>query len=275
MRDVFKDKVAIVTGGASGIGRALCEELGRRGAAVVPADINAEGAAEVASVIKAAGGRARPARVDVSQAAQVQKLVDDTVSEHGRLDYIFNNAGVAVLGDMRDMEVEHWRRALDVNLWGVIHGTMSAYRVMVGQGSGHIVNTASAAGLMPTPFLAAYSASKHAVVGLSTSLRAEAADLGVKVSVVCPGSIRTRMAATATYLKVNREALLARMADVKKMDASKCAQIILRGVARNKAVITVTGTVRLAWWLQRIHPPLLSSVHRKWIKLFRSFREVK
>jgi NAD(P)-dependent dehydrogenase (short-subunit alcohol dehydrogenase family) len=273
MRDVFKDKVAIVTGGASGIGRALCEELGRRGAMVVPADINAEGAAEVASVIKTAGGRARPARVDVSEATEVQKLVDETVSEHGRLDYIFNNAGIAVLGDMRDMEVEHWRRTLDVNLWGVIHGTMSAYRVMVGQGSGHIVNTASAAGLMPMPLLTAYSASKHAVVGLSTSLRAEAADLGVKVSVVCPGTVRTQMADRATYLKVNREALLAKIADAKKMEASECAQIILRCVARNKAVITVTGAARLAWWLQSICPPLLSSLHRKWIKFYRSFRD--
>lgn len=116
----FENKVAIVTGGASGIGRALCEELSQRGAAiVVVADINADGAQQVASSIVAAGGRAGEAHLDVSRADQVQGLVDDTVSEHGRLDYMFNNAGIAMCGEVRDMDLEHWQRIVDINLWGV------------------------------------------------------------------------------------------------------------------------------------------------------------
>jgi short-subunit dehydrogenase len=105
---------------------------------------------------------------------------------------MLNNAGIALGGEVRDMDLEHWRRILDVNLWGVIHGTTAAYQVMVKQGFGHIVNTASLGGLIPEPMATAYATTKHAVVGLSTSLRAEAAELRVKVSVVCPGFVQTR-----------------------------------------------------------------------------------
>jgi NAD(P)-dependent dehydrogenase (short-subunit alcohol dehydrogenase family) len=121
----------------------------------------------------------------------VQELVDETVRDYGRLDYMFNNAGIGMGGEVRDMDLEHWRRVLEVNLWGVTCGTSAAYEEMVRQGFGHIVNTASLAGLIPLPMVAAYCATKHAVVGLSASLRAEAAALGIKVSVVCPGFVET------------------------------------------------------------------------------------
>ncbi|MCP4591902.1 MAG: SDR family oxidoreductase, partial [bacterium] len=204
----FQAKIAIVTGGASGIGQALCKELARRGAAsVVVADVNAEVAREVAEAITTAGGRARAAELDVTQAEAVQALVEQTVSEHGRLDYMFNNAGIAIEGEVRDMTLDQWRRIVDVNLWGVIYGTTSAYRVMVGQGFGHIVNTSSGAGLAPVALGTAYSATKHAVVGLSTLLRAEGAGLGVKVSVVCPGAIRTGIVDASVYVTDVKDAL--------------------------------------------------------------------
>jgi NAD(P)-dependent dehydrogenase (short-subunit alcohol dehydrogenase family) len=180
----FEDKVVIVTGGASGIGRALCEELGQRGAKVIVADINVEGAEQVASAITTTGGLARAAPLDVSQVEAVQKLIEETAAEQGWLDFMFNNAGICMVGEVRDMDLEQWRRIVDVNLWGVIHGTTSAYQLMLGQGFGHIINIASADGLMPFPMMTAYSTTKHAVIGLSTGLRAEAAELGVKVSVV-------------------------------------------------------------------------------------------
>jgi NAD(P)-dependent dehydrogenase (short-subunit alcohol dehydrogenase family) len=184
----FEGKVAIVTGGGSGIGEAVCWELARRGAHVVVADIDAEAAERVAKLI---GAEAR--RVDVSTEADVQGLVVDTVAAHERLDYMFNNAGIGIGGDARDLTSEHWRRVLDVDLNGVLYGTLVAYKVMARQGYGHIVNTASAAGLLPHLLNAPYSTAKHAVVGLSRSLRLEGADLGVKVSVVCPGFVRTNI----------------------------------------------------------------------------------
>ena len=120
----FQNKVAVVTGGASGIGQALCEELARRGATVVVADIDSQRAQHVASAIAAQGGRAESAEVDVADAKQMQTLVEQTVSRHERLDYFFNNAAIAVVGELRDLAPEHWRRLVDVNLLGVVYGTM-------------------------------------------------------------------------------------------------------------------------------------------------------
>jgi NAD(P)-dependent dehydrogenase (short-subunit alcohol dehydrogenase family) len=269
----LRDSVAIVTGGASGIGCALCQELGRREATVVVADIDAEGAKQVASAITESGGRAHAAYLDVSQAEAVQKLIDQTVSTHGRLDYMFNNAGIGIVGDARDVGLEHWRQIIDVNLWGVVYGTLSAYQVMVKQGFGHIVNTASAGGLIPLPMATAYATTKYAVVGLSTSLRAEAEGLGVKVSVVCPGGIRTGIIEAVTLIKINREEAMSKLPAMTLMDATKCARIILRGVARNRAIITVTAFARFAWWLYRFQPALLNPIISKMAQEFRVLRE--
>jgi len=270
--DHFKDKVAIVTGGASGIGRALCKELYHRGAVVVVADINAEEAGQAASTITAAGGRARASHLDVSRAVDVQKLVGETASQYGRLDYMFNNAGIAMCGEVRDMDLEHWRRILDVNLWGVIYGTNAAYQVMVKQGSGHIVNTASLGGLIPEPMATAYATTKHAVVGLSTSLRAEAAKLGIKVSVICPGFVQTRALNASAYVGVNREGAISEMSSMKMMDAADCACVILRGVERNKAIITDTALTRFLWWFYRLHPSILAPFLQKGVSDMRAWR---
>src|SRR5262249_15260588 len=144
MADQFKDGIAIVTGGASGIGQALCEALCQRGAHVVVADIDVARAQQLASAISANGGHARATHVDVTNPELVQKLVSDTVSEYGRLDYMFNNAAAAATrGVLRDLTLEPWHRAIDVNLLGVLYGTLAANSLMVRQGFGHIVNTGS------------------------------------------------------------------------------------------------------------------------------------
>src|ERR1700693_5234198 len=126
----FHNSVAIVTGGASGIGRALCEELARRGAIAVVADIDYAGAQAVASAINAIGGRASAALLDVTRAADVARLVDDTARAPGRLDYMFNNAGIGVAGEVRDLSLDDWLKCIDINLWGVIYGTTAAYAAM-------------------------------------------------------------------------------------------------------------------------------------------------
>ncbi len=271
----FRDKVAIVTGGASGIGQALCEELGQRGARVVVADINLEGAEEVASGITSAGGVARGAHLDVTQEEEVRKLVEHTAAGEGHLDFMFNNAGICVVGEMRDMELEHWQRLVDVNLWGVVYGTMAAYEVMLKQRSGHIINAGSADGLIPFPMMTAYSATKHAVIGLSTGLRVEAAGLGVKVSVTCAGLIHTPMQVNSTMVSRLRDedALRRRFLQLPMgMEASQCARAILRGVERNRGIIVVTAFARINWWLYRLHPALIKPFHNTWIRTIRTHR---
>ena len=252
----FEGKVAIVTGGASGIGRAVCEALARRGALVTVADLDIEGAEQVASSIREAGGQARAYKVDVTKQAEVEALVEGVAHLHGKLDYMFNNAGITVGGEFRDTTLEHWQAALDVDFWSVVHGTMSAYRQMVRQGSGHIVNTSSIGGLIPVPIGTPYAAAKHAVVGFSTSLRTEAAGLGVKVSVVCPGHVDTSVSDRAVYATrfSSEEALAEIMARGRTMSAADCAHVILRGVARNRAIIIVTWTAHLIWRVYRIAP---------------------
>ncbi len=272
--DHFKGKVAVVTGGGAGIGQAVSEELGRRGAILVVADINEDYARHVASTIVAHGGQAQAAYMDVSNEAEVKQLIDATVSKYQHLDYMFNNAGIVVAGDARDLTLEQWRRVLAVDLFGVLYGTLAAYPVMVKQGSGHIVNTASLAGLLPYPTNAPYSTSKHAVVGLSLSLRLEAADLGVKVSVVCPGYVRTNIYQAATVVNVPREAIGDQTAQLpfKMMEVSKAAGAILRGVEHNEAIIVFPGYALWLWRLSRLYPGLLNRIG---FKMARDFRKIR
>ena len=184
--------IAIVTGGASGIGRAIATSMVARGDTVVVADINAEGAAKVADRLNTLGkGKAASARLDVTDAGAVADLYQRVKADHGRLDLVFNNAGIAIGGLAEELTLDHWNRAIDINLKGVVHGVHAAYPIMLAQGRGHIVNTASLAGLVPMPIGIPYTATKHAVVGLSLGLRAEAAGRGVKVSVVCPSFVDT------------------------------------------------------------------------------------
>ncbi|NWJ97133.1 MAG: SDR family oxidoreductase [Chloroflexi bacterium] len=267
--NIFHNKIAIVTGGASGIGKALCEELAKQGAVVIIADLDREKAEQVARAITATQSPAYPVtaryEVDVTQPEQVQRVVDETVAQHGRLDYIFNNAGIGILGEVIDMKLEHWNRIIDVNLRGVIHGISAAYPVMVRQGYGHIVNTSSGFGLVAMPTHVAYGTTKHALVGLSTGLRSEAAGLGVKVTVACPGIIRTPMAESTTFLRGKIEA----KPPFKMMEAADCAKAILEGVAQNKAIITMPSYMTLTWWLHRLSPNLTALASRQMIASFR------
>jgi len=251
--DAFDGKIALITGGASGIGRAVGEQLARRGARVVLADINGDSVRATAAAIGAAGA----ATVDVTDAAAVEQLVNDTVRTHGRLDYLFNNAGIAIMGEAHNMSLSDWTRLIDVNLRGVVNGVLAGYPVMIRQGSGHIINTASLAGLVPTPGATGYATTKHAVVGLSTGLRAEGAGLGVKVSVVCPGVIDTPLKYGTELINpgADRDKLLNAI-PFKLYPPEACARDILHGVERNRPIIVVTAGAKLTSLFYRWAPSL-------------------
>ncbi|MBN1572161.1 MAG: SDR family NAD(P)-dependent oxidoreductase [Deltaproteobacteria bacterium] len=270
-KGLFENKVAVVTGAASGIGKAVSLELGRSGANVVCVDKDGEGARDTASSIKKEGGTAEAVILDVTDGKAVEALIKKTAREHGRIDYIFNNAGIGVGGEVRDLKPDHWKKIIDVNLWGVIHGTLAAYRIMIDQGFGHIVNTASLAGLAPTPINTPYAVTKHAVVGLSTSLRAEARDLGVKVSAVCPGVIETNILYKSEMLKADRKEALAQVR-IKRMNVDKAARDILKGVKKNKPIIVITPHAKVLWRIQRFFPYVINFISLLAVREFRKIR---
>ena len=190
-------RVAVVTGAASGIGRALAEALAAAGSAVVLADLDGAEAEAVAAGIRASGGEAEAMAVNVADAVAVDRLAAATLERFGRVDVLCNNAGVSTFNLLRDQTLDDWRWVFDVNLWGVVHGLQSFVPIMRSQGTpGHIVNTASIAGLLSgVSFIGPYAATKVAVVSISETLSQElAADqTPIGVSVLCPSSVDTRV----------------------------------------------------------------------------------
>ncbi len=251
--DAFAGKVVVVTGAASGIGAALAGRLVSAGARVVAADADEKGLAALPRGVVAS-------RLDVTDGVAVGELIEKTAADHGRLDYVFNNAGIFASGPFETMSDSAWQQVVDVNLWGVIHGTRAAYAIMRQQGHGHIVNTASSAGVMPVARSAAYAATKHGVVGLSTSLRSEAAAHGVRVSVAVPGLVDTGIFATARDLTGDDYQRTIERLPFRKVIPDRAAGDILAGVERNQQFITFPRYNRAIWRLYRLMPSVMAPV---------------
>jgi len=253
----FSGKVAIVTGAASGIGRGLCEVLCAEGAIVYAADIERGRLDEL--VQSATGtGEIRGVMLDVTSDNDFEKVVRNVVEEHGRLDLIVNNAVVRVVGNFRENELDDIRRSTDVNLWGVVYGTKAAYEVMAAQGHGHIVNVASSAGVMPVPMQTTYAMNKHAVVGLSRSLRIEAAVFGVKVSVVLPGLVDTGFFDTAKAVGDYDYEKEMESLPIRPISPRRAAKLILSGIKANRELIVFPTSNRLILWLYRHFPGVMT-----------------
>ncbi len=267
----FDGKVVLITGGASGIGRAVGELAATRRARVVLADKNAEGAEAAAAAIRARGHAASAVALDVTDADAFRRAADELVAREGGIDYFFNNAGMAIGGEVRDIPLDVWRRILEVNLMGVIHGVAAVYPHMLARKSGHIVNTASMAGLVPFPGGAPYSVSKFGVVALSTTLRAEATKLGVRVSVVCPAFIATPIYDAALYVNVDRAKVIDAI-PVTPIPVERCAEVILAGVERNRAFILVGASAWAAWWFWRLSPSWFLAIAGRSLGEFRRAR---
>jgi NAD(P)-dependent dehydrogenase (short-subunit alcohol dehydrogenase family) len=253
----FRGRVVIVTGAASGIGRALVRRLARAGAVTTAADIDAAGLAALA-----AEGIATAA-FDVRDGAAFARAAEDVLARHGRIDCLFNVAGVAAAGELPAIAAETWRRVMDVNLMGVLHGVQAVYPAMAQARSGRIVNVASIAGLLPFPMLAPYCASKFAVVGLTECLRHEAAAHGIAVTLVCPGFVDTgiydRADVPAGYPD-SRELL-----PFRRLDVERAVTRIIGAAARRRARVVFPAYWRWCWRLWRLWPPLLTRDTRRYL----------
>ncbi|GAB4006627.1 SDR family NAD(P)-dependent oxidoreductase [Nocardioides ultimimeridianus] len=258
-------RTAIVTGGGSGIGAALVRALVAEGAYVVCADLDLDAATRVARDA-AGGGTAVARRVDVTSAASVQAAVDAVVAEHGRIDLLFNNAGITFLGNTEDLTLEQWNAIIDVNLRGVVHGVHAAYPRMIAQGGGHIVNTASMGGLMAAGLMTSYVATKHAVVGLSLALRTEAAAHGVGVTVVCPAAVDTPILDKGEIGAYRgRDFYLEGQGVKRPVDPDVLARRVLAAVAADEAIVVEPLQARIAWRLGRLAPVVVNRMATRFI----------
>ncbi|WP_030411969.1 SDR family oxidoreductase [Streptomyces sp. NRRL S-1448] len=268
--DRFGGQLVLVTGAASGIGRATAFAFAEAGARIVAVDRDADGAARTAELARLIGApQAWPEVVDVADEAAMEKLADKVDAEYGPVDVLVNNAGIGLSGSFLQTTTDDWKKVLDVNLWGVIHGCRIFGKRMADRGQGgHIVNTASAAAFQPSKVLPAYSTSKAAVLMLSECLRAELAGQGIGVSAICPGLVNTSITSTARFAGVSaeeekrRQARAARMYGLRNYPPEKVADAVLRAVVRNQAVVPVTPEARGAHLLSRFAPRALRALAR-------------
>ncbi|MFG3495996.1 SDR family oxidoreductase [Streptomyces sp. NPDC047928] len=268
--DRFGGRLVLVTGAGSGIGRATAFAFAEAGARVVAVDRDAEAVARTAELARLIGApRTWAEVVDVSDEQAMEKLADRVRAECGVVDVLVNNAGIGMSGSFFDTTSDDWKKVLDVNLWGVIHGCRVFGRQMAERGQGgHIVNTASAAAFQPSKALPAYSTSKAAVLMLSECLRAELAGQGIGVTAICPGIVNTNITATAHFAGVSadeekrRQKRTARLYGLRNYPPEKVADAILRAVVENRAVVPVTPEARGAHLLARLAPGALRGIAR-------------
>ncbi|WOX10914.1 SDR family oxidoreductase [Streptomyces sp. N50] len=266
----FGGQLVLVTGAGSGIGRATAFAFAESGARVVAVDRDTESAARTAELARLIGApEAWAETVDVSDEQAMEKLAAKVAAEYGVVDVLVNNAGIGLSGSFFDTTPEDWKKVLDVNLWGVIHGCRLFGKQMADRGQGgHIVNTASAAAFQPSKVLPAYSTSKAAVLMLSECLRAELSGQGIGVSAICPGLVNTNITSTAHFAGVDaaeekrRQKKSARLYGMRNYPPEKVADAILRAVVRNEAVVPVTPEARGAHLMSRFAPRALRAMAR-------------
>jgi NAD(P)-dependent dehydrogenase (short-subunit alcohol dehydrogenase family) len=247
-----KKPFAVVTGAASGFGRALALELAGRGGELLLADVNVAGAEETASLAKSRGARdARAMRCDVSKVEDVQALSDACADAH--VDLVVNNAGVSSGGRIGESPLEDWRWTIDVDLWGVIYGCHVFAPRLKKQKSGHVLNVASAAGLLCAPAMGAYNVAKAGVIALSETLNGELVGTGANVTVVCPTFFKTAIVEGGRFADPKLRSAAERLIAAGK-DADDIARAALRSCERNELYCVPMSDGRWMWRVKRAIP---------------------
>ena len=243
---------AVVTGAGSGLGRAFCVELARRGASVVGADVREEGLKETAALMS--GGSMEAFVGDISKRETVDALARFAQEKLGGVDLLINNAGVAVAGEMGTVSGDDWNWIVGVNLLGVAHGCEAFIPAMRRQGSGHVINVASLAGIACAPTMAPYNATKAAVIAISETLAGELHGTGVGVTVLCPSFFPTNIMADSRGGDVKGRGMAEKMMAKSKWSADDVARMTLDGAAAGQLYVLPHAEGRLLWWVKRTAP---------------------
>jgi len=245
----FAGKVVVITGAGSGIGQALALELARSGAKLAICDVDTEGLAQTEERIKAIGAPVKADRLNVTEREAFALYADDVVKHYGKVNQIYNNAGIAFTGDVEVSQFKDIERVMDVNFWGVVNGTKEFLPHLIASGDGHIVNVSSVFGLFAVPGQAAYNASKFAVRGFTEALRQEMKVAGhpVQVTTVHPGGIKTAIARNSTAAEGLDAAALAKRFDksLARTSPDAAARIILEAVRKGHARVLVGPDAKL------------------------------
>lgn len=278
MRDV-RDKAVLVTGAASGIGRATAVEFAREGAGpIILCDINAQGLHETAALVEGRGSGAVVIPADVSNHESVRNMVEKALERAGRVDILVNVAGISVGGPLEVLTMEDWRKVLGVNLFGMLHTVSLIYPHMLERGEGHIVNVASGVGLVvPSPYNSPYNTSKFGAVGFTESLMLEAGAHGIGVTCVCPGVVKTPIYETSPVKGFTEEAaekLLMVLAVGE--EAEDTARSIVKAVKKNRFLVITTRHMKAMVFFKRYFPfiwfPLNKSISRLLVRYLERYR---
>jgi NAD(P)-dependent dehydrogenase (short-subunit alcohol dehydrogenase family) len=250
----FTDRVAVVTGAASGIGRALSLALARRGAHVALVDLHEPGLAAVAAEVEALGRKASRHVADVADRARMAALPDEVLREHGRVSFLANNAGVSVAGSFEEQSLDDFAWIVGINFWGVVHGCRFFLPHLRREPEAHIVNLSSMFGLVGIPGQISYCTTKFAVRGFSETLWTELRDTQIGVTVVHPGGVKTNIVRSTRNISDDVRDRTVAQFDRMAIEPERAAEQILRAVAKNRMRVTVCREARISDWLKRIAP---------------------
>lgn len=266
----FPKQRAFITGAASGLGLAISERLAARGWKLLLADINQQRLDETYDMLIGRGAQVRKLAVDVTDYAALEDAAAQLVEHWGGVDMVFNNAGIATAGAIDELELDDWRRTVDIDLWSVIYGCKIFTPMLKQQGSGYIVNTASSAGTLAGPEMAAYNVAKAGVVSLSETLKPELRKDNIGVTVICPTVFVTSLGDSMTTGR-NMEQNLVRQLEKSRVSAGDIADDVLRAIEKNRLYVMPQADARWGWRLKRLFPELFSRLiaylygNKKWI----------
>ena len=254
--EVIRGTKVVITGAASGFGKALALALAERGCRIGIADINVEGARETLQTVEERKGTGEVFRLDVVKPEEVEAMADHFFKSWGGVDLLVNNAGIAVVGTVGEIPLENWRRVIDVNFWGMLYGCHSFIPRMKVQGHGYILNVASAAGLLSMMEMAPYNTSKAAIISLSETLKAELAPHRIGVTVLCPTFFKTNLLDSMTYTDEFEKNLSHVGFDRARVTADQVAEAAIRAVEKGKLYCVPQLSGRTHWIQKRISPSL-------------------